>query len=104
MKIEGTYKFKAAQEQVWEVLTHPRYLEKAIPGCEKLEETEPGKYDATLKIGIAAIKGMQNGFNKRKKKNLAETQEKNQQKNHQHRRAPQNDRLQERQTHLWPGD
>jgi hypothetical protein len=27
---------------------------------------------------------MENGFNKRKKENLAETQKKNQQKNHQH--------------------
>ena len=61
MKLEGTYKFKAAQEKVWEVLTHPRHLEKAIPGCEKLEEIEPGKYDATLKIGIAAVKGTYKG-------------------------------------------
>jgi len=51
MKLQGTYKFKASQEKVWEVLTNPRHLEKAIPGCEKLEEIEPGKYDATLKIG-----------------------------------------------------
>ena len=62
MKLEGTYKFKAPQEKVWEVLTHPRHLEKAIPGCQKLEEIEPGKYDATLKIGIAAIKGTYKGM------------------------------------------
>jgi len=62
MKLEGTYKFNAAQEKVWEVLTNPRHLEKAIPGCEKLEELEPGKYDATLKIGIAAVKGTYKGM------------------------------------------
>ena len=62
MKLEGTYKFKAAQEHVWEVLTNPRHLAKAIPGCETLEEIEPGKYDATLKIGIAAIKGTYKGI------------------------------------------
>lgn len=61
MKLEGTYKFDSAQEKVWEVLTNPRHLEKAIPGCEKLEEIEPGKYDATLKIGIAGIKGTYKG-------------------------------------------
>jgi hypothetical protein len=62
MKLQGTYKFKASQEKVWEVLTNPRHLEKAIPGCEKLEEIEPGKYDATLKIGIAGIKGTYKGM------------------------------------------
>jgi hypothetical protein len=62
MKLEGTYKFNAPQEKVWEALTNPRHLEKAIPGCEKLEEIEPGKYKATLKIGIAAIKGTYKGM------------------------------------------
>lgn len=62
MKLAGTYKFNATQEKVWEVLTNPRHLEKAIPGCEKLEELEPGKYDATLKIGIAAVKGTYKGM------------------------------------------
>ena len=61
MKLEGNYKFKAPQEKVWEVLTNPRHLENAIPGCETLAELEPGKYDATLKIGIAAVKGTYKG-------------------------------------------
>lgn len=57
MKVEGKHKFEASQEQVWEVLTNPRHLEKAIPGCERLQEFEPNKYDALLKVGIAAVKG-----------------------------------------------
>jgi carbon monoxide dehydrogenase subunit G len=57
MKIEGTHVFQAPQERVWELLTAPQHLEKALPGCEKLLEREPGRYDAILKIGIAAIKG-----------------------------------------------
>lgn len=61
MKLEGKYKFDAGQEQVWEIFTDPRYLEKTLPGCEKLTETEPGKYDALLKIGIAAVKGTYTG-------------------------------------------
>jgi len=62
MKLEGTYKFNFPQAKVWEVLTDPRHLEKAIPGCETLEELEPGRYDATLKIGIAAVKGTYKGM------------------------------------------
>ena len=61
MKIEGTYTFQAPQERVWEVLNNPEYLQKALPGCEKLEETEPGKFDFYLKIGIAAVKGKYKG-------------------------------------------
>ena len=61
MKIEGKYKFDATQQEVWEIFTDPRYLEKTLPGCERLEETEPGKYDAYLKIGIAAVKGTYTG-------------------------------------------
>jgi carbon monoxide dehydrogenase subunit G len=61
MKIEGKYKFKAPQDKVWEALTGPASLEKAIPGCDKLTEQEPGKYDLVLKIGISAVKGTYSG-------------------------------------------
>jgi len=61
MKIEGKYVFRASQERVWDLLTNPRNLEKAIPGCERLEEREPGKFDTSLKIGIAAVKGTYTG-------------------------------------------
>lgn len=61
MKLEGTYTFQAPAERVWDLLTNPRNLEKALPGCEKLEELEPGKFDVFLKIGIAAVKGSYKG-------------------------------------------
>jgi len=61
MKLEGTYTFQAPQERVWEVLNAAEYLQKALPGCEKLEQTEPGKFDFLLKIGIAGVKGSYKG-------------------------------------------
>lgn len=61
MKIEGTYTFQAPQQRVWEALNNPEDLEKALPGCEKLVETEPGKFDLHIKIGIAAVKGSYKG-------------------------------------------
>ena len=61
MKLEGKYNYKAPQQVVWDLFNNPRHLEKAIPGCKKLEEREPGKYDAISKIGIAAVKGTYSG-------------------------------------------
>jgi len=61
MKLEGTYTFPAPKGRVWEVFNTPQYLEKALPGCEKLEEREPGKFDVFLKIGISAVKGSYKG-------------------------------------------
>ncbi len=61
MKLEGKYSFKATPETLWELFTDPKYLEKTIPGCEKITEREPGKYDITVKIGISAVKGTYNG-------------------------------------------
>lgn len=61
MKLEGKYTYKASQQVVWDLFNNPRCLEKAIPGCIKLEERGPGKYDAILKIGIAAVRGMYSG-------------------------------------------
>jgi carbon monoxide dehydrogenase subunit G len=61
MKIEGTYTFQAPQKRVWEVLNNPEELAKALPGCEKLVETDPGKFDLQIRIGIAAVKGSYKG-------------------------------------------
>jgi carbon monoxide dehydrogenase subunit G len=61
MKLEGNYKFEAAQDRVWAAFTSAECLQNAIPGCESMKEYEPGKYDAHLKIGIPAVKGSYSG-------------------------------------------
>src|SRR5512145_1874165 len=57
MKLEGSYEIKAPRQKVWSAFLDPETLRKAIPGCEKLELTGPDEYKATLKIGVAAVKG-----------------------------------------------
>src|SRR5207302_1059182 len=57
MKLEGSYEVKAPREKVWNAFLDPATLQKAIPGCEKLEALGPDEYKATLKIGVAAVKG-----------------------------------------------
>lgn len=39
----------------------PLSLAQALPGCEKLDPQPDGSYQATLKIGIASIKGTYQG-------------------------------------------
>ncbi len=57
MKIEGSYDLPAPRERVWQALLDPAQISKAIPGCEKLEASGPEEYKATLKVGVAAVKG-----------------------------------------------
>ena len=57
MKLEGSYEVKAPRDQVWSAFLDPATLQKAIPGCEKLEMIGPDEYKATLKIGVGAVKG-----------------------------------------------
>ena len=57
MKLEGSYDIPVPRQQVWEAFLDPEKLRQAIPGCEKLEEIGPDEYKATMKIGIAAVKG-----------------------------------------------
>ena len=57
MKLEGSYEVRAPRQKVWSAFLDPETLRKAIPGCEKLEMIGPDEYKATLKIGVAAVKG-----------------------------------------------
>jgi carbon monoxide dehydrogenase subunit G len=57
MKIEGSREIAAPRDKVWATFLDPATLAKAIPGCEQLDEVSPGEYKATMKIGVASIKG-----------------------------------------------
>ena len=57
MKIEGAADIPAPRDRVWAAFLDPKILAQALPGCEKLEAIGPNEYKATMKIGVAAIKG-----------------------------------------------
>jgi len=57
MKLEGSYDVRAPRSKVWAAFLDPQILRQAIPGCEKLELVGGDEYKATLKIGVAAVKG-----------------------------------------------
>ena len=57
MKIEGTHDIPAPRPKVWEAFMDPERLRQAIPGCEKLEALGNDEFTATMKVGVAAVKG-----------------------------------------------
>ena len=57
MKLEGSYEIPAPRDKVWNAFLDPGQLKQAIPGCEKLEPLGNDEYKATMKIGVAAVKG-----------------------------------------------
>ena len=61
MKIEGSYTFNAPREKVWQVLLDPKIMAQCMPGCEGLTEVGPDQFEATLKVGVASVKGSYKG-------------------------------------------
>ena len=57
MKIEGSHDIAAPRQRVWDAFLDPAQLKQAIPGCEKLEALGGDEYKATMKVGVAAVKG-----------------------------------------------
>jgi uncharacterized protein len=61
LKVEGSYTFNAPRERVWQVLLDPKIIAQCMPGCENLKEVAPDQYEATMKVGIASVKGTYKG-------------------------------------------
>ena len=57
MKLEGSHDVPASRQKVWDAFLDPEVLRQAIPGCEKLEALGNDEFKATLKVGVAAVKG-----------------------------------------------
>lgn len=61
MKIDGAYDIAVARPKVWDAFLDPERLRQAIPGCEKLEALGEDEFKATMKVGVAAVKGIFEG-------------------------------------------
>jgi carbon monoxide dehydrogenase subunit G len=61
MELSGDHSFNAPREKVWGFMLDPETLRQCLPGCEKLDEIGPDEYEATMKIGIGAIRGTYQG-------------------------------------------
>ncbi len=61
MKVEGSYKFGAELEKVWNSLLNADVLSGCLPGCETFERAGDESYDVVLRVGVAAISGRYTG-------------------------------------------
>jgi carbon monoxide dehydrogenase subunit G len=61
MELTGEHTFNAPRQQVWDFLLDPEVLQQCLPGCEKLDQLGEDEYAATMRIGIAMIKGTFSG-------------------------------------------
>jgi carbon monoxide dehydrogenase subunit G len=61
VKVEGTHELPASRDYVWSMLMNPDVLTRCLPGCEKLEQNGENSYRASIKIGLASIKGEYGG-------------------------------------------
>ena len=61
MELTGDHTFAAPRERVWRFLLDPDTLRQCLPGCDRLEPVGPDEYEATMKIGVAAIRGTYEG-------------------------------------------
>jgi uncharacterized protein len=61
VKMSGTSILNAPRELVWRLLNDPAFLKVCLPGCESMEAIGPDQYQATLAMGIAAVKGRYTG-------------------------------------------
>ena len=61
MKIEASHLFQVVPERLWNALLDPTVLQKAMPGCDDLKATGPDRYEATMTVGVAFVRGTYKG-------------------------------------------
>ncbi len=57
MKLEGDYHFNVERQRLFDSILDPEVLARTMPGCEKLELVEEGKYKGVLNLAIGPVKG-----------------------------------------------
>jgi carbon monoxide dehydrogenase subunit G len=61
MDVAGTHTFAAPRERVWTVLLDPDALRASLPSAKEFRQVADDNYEATMSVGIGAIKGTYSG-------------------------------------------
>ena len=61
MDVSGSHTFAAPRERVWNVLLDPDALRASLPSVKEFRQVAEDDYEATMSVGIGAIKGTYSG-------------------------------------------
>ena len=61
MKLNGTYKFDATQERLWDALLDPDVVSECIPGVQKFDTVSPDSYEIEIGVKVGVFSGSFNG-------------------------------------------
>src|SRR5262245_12047879 len=56
MEMTGEHRISAPRDKVWAGLNDPEVLRASIPGCESLERTDNGGFNATVVAKVGPVK------------------------------------------------
>lgn len=57
MKLNGTHKFKASSQQVFNAILNPAILKNCIPGCNAIEYVDANRIKASITTPLPGLKG-----------------------------------------------
>lgn len=61
MQVTGEFQLQGSRQQIWDLLNDEAVLARCTPGCERLTRTGDDQFAASLKVGLAAVKGSYEG-------------------------------------------
>ena len=61
MKVNGTYRFNADRERVWQALLDPDVVSECIPGVQKFTTVSPDNYEIEIGVKVGVFSGSFNG-------------------------------------------
>ena len=57
MHLEGTYKIKCSQSDVWKFISDPQQISQCLPDLQKLDLKDSTHFTVTVKVGITFLRG-----------------------------------------------
>lgn len=61
MNFTGETLLHAGQKDVWTALLDPEAIRRCLPGCQRLDAAGADTFEATVSVGIGAVKGTYSG-------------------------------------------
>ncbi len=55
MIVEGSYRFPAQREAIWEMLLDPEVIARTMPGAREMERVAHDKYEGKIGVGIGSL-------------------------------------------------